>query len=90
MYGDSEALPRFLASRRKHKSIFAGSWQFVVWGVIEPVRAAAYALRRDGAAPAAEDGAHPQPATHWLRTLVAAGRTPSVQSETSNTGVKVA
>ena len=90
MYGDSEALPRFLASRRKHKSIFAGSWQFVVWGVIEPVRAAAYALRRDGAAPAAEEGAHPQPATHWLRTLVAAGRTPSVQSETSNTGVKVA
>ncbi len=32
MYGDSEALPRFLASRRKHKNVWAGSFDFI-WGV---------------------------------------------------------
>ncbi len=47
MYGDSEALPAFLASRRKHKSIFAGSAQFIYWGLTEPFRAVSYALKKE-------------------------------------------
>jgi cellulose synthase (UDP-forming) len=45
MYGDSEALPRFLASRRTHKNLLAGSAQFIWWGLAEPVRAIRYAVR---------------------------------------------
>ena len=29
MYGDSEALPRFLDGRRKHKNVFAGTFEFI-------------------------------------------------------------
>ena len=46
MYGDSDALPRFLMSRRNHKNVFAGSWQFLTWGCIEPVRAIRYAFTK--------------------------------------------
>lgn len=42
MYGDSEALPRFLATRRAHKDIFRGTMQFIRWGLFEPVRSFAY------------------------------------------------
>ena len=42
MYGDGEALCRFLDRRRKHQSILAGSRQFLWWGVSEPVRAFKY------------------------------------------------
>jgi cellulose synthase (UDP-forming) len=44
MYGDSDALPRFLISRRRHKSLLAGSAQVVLWGVREPFRALRYAF----------------------------------------------
>jgi cellulose synthase (UDP-forming) len=42
MYGDSEAIPRFLATRRAHKDIFRGTMQFVRWGLFEPLRSFAY------------------------------------------------
>jgi cellulose synthase (UDP-forming) len=44
MYGDSEALPRFLMSRRRHKSLLAGSGMVILWGLREPWRALSYAL----------------------------------------------
>jgi cellulose synthase (UDP-forming) len=44
MYGDSDALPRFLMSRRAHKDILRGSAQFVRWGLFEPLRSFAYLL----------------------------------------------
>ena len=44
MYGDSDALPRFLQSRRKQKNLIAGSALFIWWGVSEPLRAIRYAL----------------------------------------------
>jgi cellulose synthase (UDP-forming) len=44
MYGDSEALPRFLMSRRRHKNLLAGSAKVMLWGVREPFRALRYAL----------------------------------------------
>ncbi|MGO9392720.1 hypothetical protein, partial [Rhodoblastus sp.] len=44
MYGDSDALPRFLKSRRKQKNLIAGSARFVWWGVTEPFRALRYAM----------------------------------------------
>ena len=42
MYGDPDAILRFLTSRRAHKNLFAGSWQFLRWGVLEPLRASGY------------------------------------------------
>jgi cellulose synthase (UDP-forming) len=70
MYADSEALPRFLNSRRKHKNLFAGTGQFLWWGLSEPVRAIAYAIREImGAKPEAD--AAPQVSTIWLRRLLA-------------------
>lgn len=42
MYADSDALPRFLMSRRKHKNVFAGTGRFILWGLVEPFRAFSY------------------------------------------------
>ncbi len=72
MYGDSDALPRFLMSRRKHKSIWAGTGQFIWWGIIEPVRAVSY-LFKSKPSEEQELQAEPAPATStaWLKRLVA-------------------
>ncbi|MBX9761121.1 MAG: UDP-forming cellulose synthase catalytic subunit [Beijerinckiaceae bacterium] len=74
MYGDSQALPRFLASRRTHKNVFAGTFEFVVWGVTEPVRAVAYSIRELRTARAAPEAAAPEPSTKWLHVLLAQAR----------------
>jgi cellulose synthase (UDP-forming) len=42
MYGDADALAKFVAARRRHKSILAGTIQFLWWSVIEPIRAFSY------------------------------------------------
>jgi cellulose synthase (UDP-forming) len=42
MYGDADALASFVAARRRHKSILAGTIQFLWWSVIEPIRAFSY------------------------------------------------
>ena len=70
MYGDSDALPRFLRTRRKHKNIFAGGAQFLWWGVSEPVRAFRYLTIRKKAQ--IDDGAKPipGPSTAWLKRFV--------------------
>ncbi len=69
MYADSDALPRFLMGRRKHKNLLAGTAQFLWWGLSEPVRAFSYALN---AKP--EEGGQTQDAqqasTVWLRKLL--------------------
>lgn len=75
MYADSEALPRFLRSRRKHKNVFAGTWQFMFWGFVEPFRAFAY-LRSQAQEEAQNTGEAPavfasQVETAWLRRLLA-------------------
>ena len=70
MYGDSDALPRFLATRRKHKSVFSGSLQFVWWGLTEPVRAFSYLRKAQAAADAV---APPERSLAWLRRFVALG-----------------
>ena len=61
MYGDSEAIPRFLATRRAHKDIFRGTMQFISWGLFEPLRSFAY-LGRQLAAAKGEEPAAPQEA----------------------------
>ena len=68
MYGDSDALGRFLATRRNHKNIFAGSLQFIIWGVTEPIRAIAYAFKRAPEEKAAEDQ-HTPPAMDMMEPL---------------------
>ncbi len=78
MYGDSDALPKFLQSRRKHKSIWVGSGQFLLWGFVEPVRAIAYLLKRKTAAAQLESTAPPpEPSTVWLHRLAAQGAEPA-------------
>ncbi|MFN3889570.1 MAG: UDP-forming cellulose synthase catalytic subunit [Beijerinckiaceae bacterium] len=81
MYGDSEALPRFLASRRRHKNVLAGTFQFIVWGLTEPVRAIAYSLRELRARGESADGeTPPQPSTKWLHALLAQARAGSSET----------
>lgn len=79
MYGDPEALSRFLASRRKHKSLWAGTGQFLWWGVIEPLRALSYLfIRKPPEESAPETAPAPKAATAWLWRLSAqaTARTP--------------
>ena len=71
MYADSDALPRFLKGRRKHKNVFAGSAQFIVWGCVEPFRAAAYAFKKSKREVARPAASAPEAPTTWLRRLVA-------------------
>ena len=78
MYADSEALPRFLMSRRKHKNMLLGLLQFLYWGVSEPVRAFAYALGAQKAEAAAQP-AGVQPSTLGLRRLLSRMRRRSAQ-----------
>ena len=78
MYGDSDALPRFLATRRKHKNVFAGSGQFVWWGISEPFRAITYAIANSKAQAEADPAPVPQASTVWLhRFLRFAKETPA-------------
>lgn len=77
MYGDSDALPKFLESRRAHKSIWAGTGQFLWWGVIEPVRAFAYLFKRKPEEETAQTPPLPRASTIWLwRFLALAAKTP--------------
>ena len=72
MYGDPDALPKFLQSRRKHKSVWAGTAQFMLWGFVEPLRAIAYLFKRKTAAAESEVTAPPpEISTIWLHRLVA-------------------
>ena len=75
MYADSEALPAFLQTRRKHKNIFAGSGQFIWWGFTEPVRAISYLLKREKEkqVDAAVQGP-PRTSLSWLRRFAAMGK----------------
>ncbi len=91
MYGDSDALPRFLASRRQHRDIFTGTGQFLYWGLTEPARAFAYMFKKKpveeaapqvqasapGVAPAAAPKAVPSPATAGLWDIIGLAKGPS-------------
>lgn len=76
MYGDSDALPRFLASRRKHKNVFVGTAQFIWWGLVEPFRALAYLLKKAPEEAQPETAPTPQPSTLWLRRFIAKSKQP--------------
>ncbi len=73
MYGDSDALPSFLATRRKHKNVFAGSAQFIWWGLSEPFRAFSYLRKKDPQAEAAPADGPSASSLAWLRRLAALG-----------------
>ena len=45
MYGDAEAISAFLRSRRRHKSILAGTLQLLRWAATGPVQALSFALK---------------------------------------------
>jgi cellulose synthase (UDP-forming) len=75
MYGDSDALPNFLASRRNFQDIFRGSAQFLKWGLLEPFRSLSYLvaeLRAKWGARGAGETVAP------VETAPAAAQTPAV------------
>ena len=77
MYADSEALPTFLATRRKHKNVFAGSGRFIWWGLTEPIRAVSYLLKREKEKKeAAIPDAPSKTSLSWLRRFAASGKSP--------------
>ena len=82
MYGDSDALPAFLATRRKQKNVFLGSGQFIWWGISEPIRALSYAFKKKDGAPAAAEAGTTPPAvsTLWLWRFVKAGKKGSAEA----------
>jgi cellulose synthase (UDP-forming) len=95
MYADSDALPRFLRSRRNHKNVFAGTWQLVFWGMVEPFRALAYLAKKPPVeTPAVEEkkpAEIPQVETTWLRKIVAiANKDTPPPAKASATDAKVA
>lgn len=96
MYADSDALPRFLRSRRKHKSVFAGTWQFIFWGLVEPFRAFSYLRKKQQEeAPPVEEkktSEAPHVETTWLRKLIAIANTKDAPpaAKPAETGAKVA
>jgi cellulose synthase (UDP-forming) len=73
MYGDSDALPTFLAGRRKHKSVWTGTAQVIWWGMVEPLRAFSYLLKRKAPVESAPEAA-PEASTEWLHRLAAKAR----------------
>lgn len=78
MYGDSDALPRFLESRRKHKSIWTGTGQFMWWGIVEPFRALSYLyLKKPKDDAETESAPTPEAATAWLKRLAARANEPA-------------
>jgi cellulose synthase (UDP-forming) len=83
MYGDPDAIKRFLMSRRKHKNVLVGSLTFLRWGFAEPLRAFAYLLGAAGNKP--QDRVLPTnvPATVWLRRLANIGKAPASQTPSS-------
>jgi cellulose synthase (UDP-forming) len=75
MYGDPEAIKRFLFNRRKHKNVLSGTLTFMGWGFAEPFRAFAYLLGGAGNKPADRELPSNVPATVWLRRLARIGKT---------------
>jgi hypothetical protein len=59
MYGDTDAISRFIERRRKPIGLLRGVLQFTVWGFTEPFRALALAVHRKPAPEPAENRAAP-------------------------------
>jgi cellulose synthase (UDP-forming) len=57
MYGDTEAISRFIQRRRKPIGLLRGSLQFAIWGLSEPFRALVLAFRKKPVPEAAENPA---------------------------------
>jgi cellulose synthase (UDP-forming) len=74
MYGEADAIKRFLMSRRKHKNLVVGTLTFMRWGITEPFRAFAYLLGAAGNKPEGREFPSNVPATVWLRRLARIGK----------------
>jgi cellulose synthase (UDP-forming) len=57
MYGDTEAISRFIERRRKPIVLLRGFLQFAIWGLTEPFRALALVFHQKPAPKPAENGA---------------------------------
>ena len=86
MYGDTEAISRFIERRRKPIGLLRGVLQFAIWGLTEPFRALALAFRKKPAPKPAASGvpasARPVLASagideaSWLSAIVALSSAP--------------
>lgn len=68
VYADAGAIVRMLHERRRHKGLFAGTLQMLVWALAGPARVCAYALKRREPEPAVAEqpAARPvAPAAGW-------------------------
>ena len=71
MYADSDALPRFLATRRSHKNVFSGTFEFIWWGLLEPFRAYSYLRKEIGGRETVEKTeTSPEMSVEMLKKLV--------------------
>lgn len=71
MYADSDALPRFLATRRSHKNVFSGTFEFIWWGLLEPFRAYSYLRKEIGGRKTVEKTeTSPEMSVEMLKKLV--------------------
>ena len=78
MYGDGEAMSRFLNGRRKHKTVLGGAFELARWGLIEPLRALRLLIQSQAPNPATAAATEiPEVSTQWLRRLAARGRAPA-------------
>ena len=89
MYADSDALPRFLASRRKHKNVFSGTCQFIWWGLVEPFRAISY-LRKKAAEAEAPAAAATPAASVAAPAPTAAAEVPVVDTSALHKLIRIA
>ena len=80
MYGDANALAKFLESRRRHKTIVGGAFEMIRWGIVGPARALRLMLKRGANEPDAASDLGPSIPTHWLHRLAARGRAQAAAS----------
>ncbi|MDF2116471.1 UDP-forming cellulose synthase catalytic subunit [Roseiarcaceae bacterium H3SJ34-1] len=86
MYADSDALPRFLASRRSHKSILSGTYEFIYWGITEPFRALAYMRKQlKDSKEAVTIEATPEMSAEMLKKLIEMAKTGTPSADAAKT-----
>ena len=78
MYGDTEAISRFLSRRHKPIGLLRGSLQFAIWGITEPFRALVLAFRkrpdlRSAESPATSEGMGASGTPASAQTIPSAG-----------------
>ncbi|WP_296516930.1 UDP-forming cellulose synthase catalytic subunit [Rhodopseudomonas sp.] len=81
MYGDGDAMTRFLASRRDRMTFLQATLQFILWGFEGPVRALLYWQRGRAAPPIAVVETRVEPANVAAPALASAGPIDEIEQD---------